>query len=144
MTHMQRRGITKAIQAYLYAKESHRAPEQARALLPHSMDTQFSIAGTLHRWMPCIALRPKYNEGVIRCQSSLGEWFCASQRGVKSLKNQLYGFVSLSCLSEVMGPNRVQQQGGLSLCLIGKSMPCEHVALHNSFAILRPHIGWHC
>ena len=57
MTHMQRRGITKAIQAYLYAKESHRAPEQARALLPHSMDTQFSMAGTLHRWMPCIALR---------------------------------------------------------------------------------------
>ena len=57
MTHMQRRGITKAIQAYLYAKESHRAPEQARALLPHSMDTQFSMARTLHRWMPCIALR---------------------------------------------------------------------------------------
>src|SRR5262245_2553049 len=84
--------------------------------------------------------RPKYSEGVIRCQSSLGEWFRASQRSVKSLKNQLYGFVSLSCVSGVMGPNRVQQQGVLSLCLIGKSMPCEHVALHNSFAILGP--GW--
>ena len=46
---------------------------------------------------PCI-YRPKYSEGVIRCQSGLGEWFRASQRGVKSLKNQLYGFVSLSCV----------------------------------------------
>src|SRR5215831_17531046 len=82
--------------------------------------------------------RPKYSEGVIRCQSGLGEWFCTSQRGVKSLKNQLYGFVSLSCVEEVMGPKSVQQHGMLSLCLIGKSTPCEHVALHNSFAILGP------
>jgi hypothetical protein len=82
--------------------------------------------------------RPKYSEGVIRCQSGLGEWFRASQRGVKSLKNQLYGFVSLSCVEEVMGPNSVQQHGMLSLCLIEKSTPCEHVALHNSFAILGP------
>ena len=37
-----------------------------------------------------------------------------------------------------MGPNRVQQHGMLSLCLIGKSRSCEHVALHNSFAILGP------
>src|SRR5215471_4239126 len=87
----------------------------------------------------CIArLWPKHSEGVIRCQSGLGEWFRASQRGVKSLKNQLYGFVSLSCVEEVMGPNSVQQHGMLSLCLIGKSTPCEHVALHNSFAILGP------
>ena len=41
---------------------------------------------------------PKYSEGVIRCQSDVGEWFRASQRGVKSLKNQPYGFVSLSCV----------------------------------------------
>src|SRR5262245_35286252 len=85
--------------------------------------------------------RPKYNEGVIRCQSGLGEWFRTAQRGVKSLKNQLYGFVSLSCVEEVMGPNSVQQHGMLSLCLIGKSTPCEHVALHNSFAILGPRWG---
>src|SRR5262249_50402819 len=51
--------------------------------------------------------RPKYSEGVIRCQSGLREWFRAAQRGVKSLKNQLYGFVSLACVLEVMGPNSV-------------------------------------
>ena len=54
---MQRRGITKTIQEYLYAKESHRAPEQARALLPQSMYTQFSMSGMLQRWMQCIAFR---------------------------------------------------------------------------------------
>ena len=74
----------------------------------------------------------------MRCQSSLGEWFRASQRGVKSLKNQLYGFVSLSCVEEGMGPNSVQQHGMLSPCLIGKSTPCDPVALHNSFALLGP------
>jgi thymidylate synthase (FAD) len=57
LTHMQRRGIPKTIQAYLYAKESHRAPEQARALLPPSMYTQFSLRGMLQRGMPCIAFR---------------------------------------------------------------------------------------
>jgi hypothetical protein len=97
---------------------------------------------TRWRWCanspPAPATRPKYSEGVIRCQSGLGEWFRASQRGVKSLKNQLYRFVPLSCVKEVMGPNSVQQHGMLSLCLIGKSTLCEHVALHNSFAILRP------
>src|SRR5215813_5101936 len=54
---MQRRGRTTTIQAYLYAKESHSAPEQARALLPPSMYTQFSMTGTLQRGMPCIAVR---------------------------------------------------------------------------------------
>jgi len=76
--------------------------------------------------------RPRYSEGVIRCQSGLGEGLRAAQSGVKSLKNQPYGFVSLSCVSEVMGPTGVQQHGMLSLGLIGKSTPCEHVALHNS------------
>ena len=57
LTHMQRRGIPKTIQEYLSAKESHRAPEQARALLPPSMYTQFSMTGTLQRGMPCIAVR---------------------------------------------------------------------------------------
>ena len=38
-----------------------------------------------------------------------------------------------------MGPNRVQQHAMLSLCLTGKSRSCEHVALHNSFAILGPY-----
>ena len=57
LTHMQRRGIPKTIQAYLSAKESHRAPEQARALLPPSMYTQYSMTGTLQRGMPCIAVR---------------------------------------------------------------------------------------
>ena len=57
LTHMQRRGRTKTIQAYRYAKESHRAPDQARALLPQSMYTQFSMTGTLQRGMPCIAGR---------------------------------------------------------------------------------------
>src|SRR5262244_847480 len=31
----------------------------------------------------------------------------------------------------------------LSLCLIGKSTPCEHVALHNSFARLGPIMGFY-
>src|SRR4030095_3175005 len=54
---MQRRGISKTIQEYLYTKESHRAPEQARALLPPSMYTQFSLSGMLQRGMPYIACR---------------------------------------------------------------------------------------
>src|SRR5436190_17226817 len=54
---MQRRGITRAIQEYLYAKESPRAPAQARALLPQAMYTQFSRTGTLQSGMHCIALR---------------------------------------------------------------------------------------
>jgi len=54
---MQRRGITRAIQEYLYAKESPRAPVQARALLPQAMYTQFSRTGTLQSGMHCIALR---------------------------------------------------------------------------------------
>src|SRR5207302_4748008 len=57
LTHMQRRGIPKTLQEYLYAKESHRAPEQARALLPPSMSTQVSMSGMLQRGMPCIACR---------------------------------------------------------------------------------------
>ena len=57
LTHMQRRGRTKTIQAYRYAKESHRAPEHARALLLPSMSTQFSMSGMLQRGMPCIACR---------------------------------------------------------------------------------------
>jgi len=57
LTHMQRRGIPKTIQEYLSAKESHRAPEQARALLPPSMYTQFSMSGMLQRGMPCSACR---------------------------------------------------------------------------------------
>jgi hypothetical protein len=55
--HMQRRAITKTIQEYLDAKESSRAPGQARALLPPPMYTQFSMTGTLQRGMPCIAGR---------------------------------------------------------------------------------------
>src|SRR5437660_3189559 len=54
---MQRRGIPKTLQEYPYAKESHRAPEQARALLPPSMSTQVSMSGMLQRGMPCIACR---------------------------------------------------------------------------------------
>src|SRR5215467_2948653 len=54
---MQRRGRTKTLQAYLYAKESHSAPEHARALLPPLMHTQFSMTGTLQRGMSCIACR---------------------------------------------------------------------------------------
>jgi len=96
-----------------------------------------SRSGDVSEVLVCYS-RPKYSEGVIQCQSGPGEWFRASQRGVKSLKNQLYGFVPLSCVEEVMGPNSVQQHGMLSLCLIGKSTACEHVALHNSFAILGP------
>ena len=57
LTHMQRRGISKTIQEYLYTKESHRALEQARARLPPSMYTQFSLSGMLQRGMPYIACR---------------------------------------------------------------------------------------
>jgi hypothetical protein len=57
LTHMQRRGIPKTIQAYRYAKESPRAPEHARALLPPSMYTPFSLTGMLQRGMPCIVGR---------------------------------------------------------------------------------------
>jgi hypothetical protein len=71
-------------------------------------------------------------------RAALTSGFALHRDGVKSLKNQLYGFVSLSCVEEVMGPNSVQPHGMLSLCLIGKLTPCEHVALHNSFAILGP------
>ena len=39
---MQRRGITRAIQEYLYAKESPKVPAQARAFLPQAMYTQFT------------------------------------------------------------------------------------------------------
>lgn len=56
-THLQRRGLPKTRQAYLYAKESHSAPEPARALLPPAMSTQFSLSGMLHSEMPCIACR---------------------------------------------------------------------------------------
>jgi hypothetical protein len=57
LTHMQRRSIPKTTQEYRYAKESHRAPEPARALLPPSLSTQRSLSGMLHREMPCIACR---------------------------------------------------------------------------------------
>ena len=57
LTHMQRRSIPKTTQEYRYVKESHRAPEPARALLPPSMSTQFALSEMLHRGMPCIACR---------------------------------------------------------------------------------------
>ena len=54
---MQRRGITRAIQAYLYAKESPRAPAPASARLPQALSTQFSRTGTLQSGLHCLALR---------------------------------------------------------------------------------------
>ncbi len=42
---------------YLDSKNSHIAPEQARALLPQSMYTEFYMTGTLHRWAQFCQLR---------------------------------------------------------------------------------------
>jgi len=47
-----------AMEGYFHSINTHKvAPEQARALLPQSMYTEFYMTGTLHRWAQFIALR---------------------------------------------------------------------------------------
>ena len=105
---MQRREITRALQEYLYAKESPRAPAQARALLPQAMSTQFSRTGTLQSGMPCIALRStpevQYTTRLITSlrASASRDAFPASApppsgaRGCKGLLERLRGVVITS------------------------------------------------
>ena len=105
---MQRRGITRAIQAYLYAKESPRAPAPASALLPQAMSTQFARTGTLQSGMHCIALRStpevQYKTRLITSlrASASRDAFPASApspsgaRGCKGLLERLRGVVLTS------------------------------------------------
>ena len=111
---MQRRGITRAIQEYLYAKESPRAPAQARVLLPQAMYSQFSRTGTLQSGMQCIALRSppevQYTTRLIPSlrASALRDAFPASASpssgasGCKGLLERLRGVVLASLPLEAL------------------------------------------
>jgi thymidylate synthase ThyX len=119
---MQRRGIPKTIQEYLYAKESHRAPEQARALLPQSMYTQFSMTGTLQRGMQCIAVRSapevQYETRLItslrassiaRCFPSLKLPHPSGARGLQGILERCRGVVLTSLPLEALSDEHARR-----------------------------------